>query len=1458
MHPEGLASKRFSITNFSLIKSRLLRPATSISMATLLAVCSIGAGSLVVSQGALAAQSTACPTVLLGQDGNICTANDVSVAAAIAGLGSNTGSCMPGEQYTVNLVGALEIRKNDRWDIGVFIASDGKDLKTFAADGGAAVCEVAPLPSIDLQRDGAEPGESPVMGTFDTDGGPDQCGDTSGINNGDTVTGFPITTDGGTFNGPVTLTCVAGPNGKLQLQSLVSWNQNDEGFCDPTNPLDYGLTQISKCSFNATELEVEIVGRVTIRKTALNGGLNNFGFTYSNDKDPTANNITNPPSPFALQDGQEVEIYAEIGSGPATIVVDETLLPANWQFDNLSCTGDGTTPVSINGSEVTVSLAYNANDPAASQDDVVCTYTNIEVFPEVTLDKTTTTLNYDSVGDTIDYNYAVSNTGNAALDFPVVVSDDKVTVSCPADDGGAPNNGDAVLDPGESVNCTASYVITQADLDSGSVTNLADATVDGVTSNQDSETVDAVQSPAMTVVKSSPVSEITAPGVVSYSYLVTNTGNITLTGISLSDNNDEDDLSCPATILIPDATMTCTATHIVSQAEFDAGGSVDNTVTATSTEGASDEDSLSIPITQGPSLNVTKSGTWNDDGTVDGVAEAGETISYSIFVSNNGNITLNSISVTDPLITGAPNNGTVDCPSGNPIPSLAPGEDETCTATYTITAGDVSNGSRDNIATATSGNTSDTGEETVVLPDAPGLNLVKTGSFQDDITNDGFAQVGETIAYTLDVSNASTTEATNVAVTDPLITGAPNNGTISCPSGNPIPSLPGGGSEQCTASYTLTQADVDAGSVYNVATADSPQTDPVTDDHTEPLVQSIDWSITKTGSFQDENPNDGLAQPGETILYDFAVENTGLVTLTDVLVTDPKVDPITCPGGNPIPSIAPGDTVNCSGSYVITQPDIDSGEVVNIATGNPEETPPEDSPPETTPLPQRAVMTIVKTSATTEITVPVTVLYSYLVTNTGNVTLNAIALVDDNDEDDLNCPSATLAPTADMTCSASHIVTQAEIDANGSPVADSGLLENTVTGTATELAEPVTAELEIPINQSPDLTVQKSSTTSEVAGTGEVTYDYLVTNAGSVTLTGLTLVDNNVDTDVDCGGVDTLDPGQDLICSAVHTVTQQELDDDGSPVPGSGVLFNEVVASSNETEDASDNLSIPITWTGSSLITITKDFTDDNPAEVTMRLICTGAMPTYASFKLKDSGVRIEEITPFGPGPINCKVSEIESPVEGYTPVYLASATTGEADEVRSEEDGCYFDGIAGGDFTCDVTNQADPVEVDVHKVWQIPGAKQTDTALDVTISLTCDAEIVNGTDIGGGLYRASEFLSEANGDYDDEDGNFVGMGTATFAVVPAFYPTAGDPDDQEYTTCFATESGLGSIVEVDNGCGDSISTGTIEIVNGIGDECTITNTVFFEGIPTLSQWGMALMALLMLGFGFVGMRRYA
>ncbi|MEE4219265.1 MAG: DUF11 domain-containing protein [Xanthomonadales bacterium] len=85
-----------------------------------------------------------------------------------------------------------------------------------------------------------------------------------------------------------------------------------------------------------------------------------------------------------------------------------------------------------------------------------------------------------------------------------------------------------------------------------------------------------------------------------------------------------------------------------------------------------------------------------------------------------------------------------------------------------------------------------------------------------------------------------------------------------------------------------------------------------------------------------------------------------------------------------------------------------------------------------------------------------------------------------------------------------------------------------------------------------------------------------------------------------------------------------------------------------------------------------------------------------------------------------------------------------------------------------------------------------------------------------------------------------------TAAVIEAL------PDPDGSTSCYAELMGVGSAVEVMNGCGSE----TIEVGDGMVD-CDIMATAFYEGIPTLSQYGLALMALLMLGVGFFGFRRF-
>mgnify|MGYP005995890559 CR=1 FL=1 len=83
--------------------------------------------------------------------------------------------------------------------------------------------------------------------------------------------------------------------------------------------------------------------------------------------------------------------------------------------------------------------------------------------------------------------------------------------------------------------------------------------------------------------------------------------------------------------------------------------------------------------------------------------------------------------------------------------------------------------------------------------------------------------------------------------------------------------------------------------------------------------------------FNDED-GDGFAEVGETITYNFTVTNTGNVTVTNIIVTDPLV---TVTGG-PI-DLVPGasDATTFVAEYVLAQEDVDAGMVENqaLATG---------------------------------------------------------------------------------------------------------------------------------------------------------------------------------------------------------------------------------------------------------------------------------------------------------------------------------------------------------------------------------------------------------------------------------------------------------------------------------------------------------------------------------------------
>ncbi len=288
-----------------------------------------------------------------------------------------------------------------------------------------------------------------------------------------------------------------------------------------------------------------------------------------------------------------------------------------------------------------------------------------------------------------------------------------------------------------------------------------------------------------------------AGDVISYSFVVTNAGDTTLTNVTVTDPlPDLSAIACPDTTLAPAAVMTCTATYTVTPADV-ASGFVANTATVTGDPPTplaqvSAQDSATIPPEQLRRIELEKTASAPDSN--------GE-VTYSFEVTNTGNVTLSSVTVTDPL----PGLSTISCPGT----TLAPTISMTRTATYPLTQADVDAGFVTNTVTAegtppSGGPVSD--QDSATVNAAVGIALTKTGS------GPGLLTAGATVLYSFEVTNIGQLELTSVTVTDPL----PGLSTISCPGTTLAP----GASMTCTASYTVTPADVAAGAITNTATAE--------------------------------------------------------------------------------------------------------------------------------------------------------------------------------------------------------------------------------------------------------------------------------------------------------------------------------------------------------------------------------------------------------------------------------------------------------------------------------------------------------------------------------------------------------------------------------------------------------------------------------------------------------------
>ncbi|RFU39509.1 DUF11 domain-containing protein [Actinomadura logoneensis] len=751
----------------------------------------------------------------------------------------------------------------------------------------------------------------------------------------------------------------------------------------------------------------------------------------------------------------------------------------------------------------------------------------------ITLRKSADVSAFNGPNQAIHYSYTLTNTGNVTL-YNISVTDALPGISPVTCDA-------AELAPGESTVCHATYVTTQADVDAGSIRNVARAlayprgSTELVVSAPGEHTIPANVNAALTLRKTpDPMTYNRVGQTITYTYTVTNNGNVTLTNVGVTDDLPGlSPITCDTTTLAPGESTECRATYQITQDDLEAG-SVRNRAVAHGTPpaGAGGVNGGATPI-QSPPAEAVITAMFNPaihlekSADLESFSVPGQTINYTYTLTNIGDVPLTDIGISDDL----PGLSPITCDAT----SLAVGASTRCHALYVTTQADVDAGAVHNTAVAKAtppvgeAIQSEPSEVTVPAELNPSTTLQKTA----DVTQ--FTGPYETINYTYTVTNNGNVTLTNVGITDDL----PGLSPIFCDT----TILPPGESTKCHATYTTTQQDVNNGEIRNRATAhgtppgagtpiESPADEVVITGIAKPAL-TVEKSAWPT-SF------DSAYQP---IFYTYRVTNTGNVTLTDVGVNDDRNLPVYCPQT----VLDPGQSVDCQAVYITTQQDVDNGSITNSATAH--GTPPggggpiESQPDQETILANAAPAITVEKSAE-----PMTysaanqiIAYSYLVTNTGNVTLQAIGITDGlAGLSPIVCDSGVLAPGESTVCRATYVTTQQDV-VNGS-ITNSATAHGTPPGSGTPV-ESLPSDVTVTAATNPALTMTKSAdpmTYSSVDQT--ITFTYQVTNSGDTPLTNVGITDDLPGLSAVTCDTSPLDPGEGTTCRATYRVTQEDLD----------------------------------------------------------------------------------------------------------------------------------------------------------------------------------------------------------------------------------------------------------------------------------------------------------------------------
>ncbi|TYC63931.1 DUF11 domain-containing protein [Rhodobacterales bacterium] len=366
-----------------------------------------------------------------------------------------------------------------------------------------------------------------------------------------------------------------------------------------------------------------------------------------------------------------------------------------------------------------------------------------------------------------------------------------------------------------------------------------------------------------------------------------------------------------------------------------------------------------------PSISATKALT-DEDGSIVGVAEAGETLTYTITVTNSGGTEAVDYEIEDAFVPAAaaativagdgaddPVNFFADPDTGEirwTVPSIMPNATVTRSVKVTLTE-PLPSGLQSVTNTVITNCTvidPTTGFPcSVTNPSEPKIVQTKALTAENGLVDD-VAEAGETLTYTITISNDGGQTASNVIVED---TFEPASAAVSIIAGNrpgdslnftgnaatgeirwQIPSLESG--ETVTRSVRITLASpLPAGlaAVTNTVTSNCTETNPTTGapcrvtTPTQPSIETVKALTDESGAV------DGIAEAGETLTYTITINNSGGADVTDYVLQD-----VFGPGAAAASIVAgdgPDDAVNfqadpSTGAIQWIIPDVAAGETL--------------------------------------------------------------------------------------------------------------------------------------------------------------------------------------------------------------------------------------------------------------------------------------------------------------------------------------------------------------------------------------------------------------------------------------------------------------------------------------------------------------------------------------------------